>query len=268
MQKTTFTSLLAQPEKITHQDLFGVQSVVEEFPYFQAAHALYLKGLKLENSIKYNNQLKITAAYTADRAILFDLITSEVFMQNKIAETIKKLDSENQDKEIEHIELDHSKVLDDDLFQAKESEEETIQEVTQQLQIGKPLNFNKAENHSFNEWLKLSSYKPIIRDKKEETPSKKPKKNIEHKFKLIDDFIAANPKIAPPKEHHSTTNLAKVHETEKSELMTETLARVYLEQKKYKKAIQAYNILILKYPEKSGFFADQIKAVQKLQQNN
>lgn len=63
-------------------------------------------------------------------------------------------------------------------------------------------------------------------------------------------------------------NLAKEFLVEKSQLMTETLAKVYLEQKKYKKAIQAYQILILKYPEKSGFFADQIKAIKKIQQNN
>jgi len=47
--------------------------------------------------------------------------------------------------------------------------------------------------------------------------------------------------------------------------MTETLARVYWEQKKYKKAIQAFKILSLKYPEKSGFFADQIKKLKKAQ---
>jgi hypothetical protein len=50
--------------------------------------------------------------------------------------------------------------------------------------------------------------------------------------------------------------------------MTETLARIYLEQKNYEKAIQSYKILSLKYPEKSGFFADQIKAVKQLQENN
>ena len=50
-------------------------------------------------------------------------------------------------------------------------------------------------------------------------------------------------------------------------LMTETLAKVYLEQKKYENAIQAYKILSLKYPEKSGFFADQIKRIQTLQKN-
>ena len=49
--------------------------------------------------------------------------------------------------------------------------------------------------------------------------------------------------------------------------MTETLAHVYLEQKKYEKAITAFTILSLKYPEKSSFFANQIKAIKNLQKN-
>jgi hypothetical protein len=49
--------------------------------------------------------------------------------------------------------------------------------------------------------------------------------------------------------------------------MTETLARVYIEQKKYNNAIKAYRILSLKYPEKSGFFANRIKAIKILQRN-
>ena len=50
--------------------------------------------------------------------------------------------------------------------------------------------------------------------------------------------------------------------------MTETLARIYVEQKNYKKAIQSYKILSLKYPEKSSFFAIQIRAVEQLQEQN
>jgi hypothetical protein len=50
--------------------------------------------------------------------------------------------------------------------------------------------------------------------------------------------------------------------------MTETLARIYLEQKNYEKAIQSYKILSLKYPEKSGFFADQIQAIKEIQEQN
>ena len=59
-----------------------------------------------------------------------------------------------------------------------------------------------------------------------------------------------------------------IETSDTTHLMTETLARVYLEQKKYSKAIQAYEILILKYPEKSIFFADRIKDIKILQQNN
>ena len=46
--------------------------------------------------------------------------------------------------------------------------------------------------------------------------------------------------------------------------MTETLAKVFVKQKKYRKAIEAYHILGLKYPEKNGLFADQIKKIQML----
>ena len=50
------------------------------------------------------------------------------------------------------------------------------------------------------------------------------------------------------------------------ELMTETLAKVLMKQKKYNKALEAYQILGLKYPEKNSFFANQIKKIRKLKE--
>ena len=50
--------------------------------------------------------------------------------------------------------------------------------------------------------------------------------------------------------------------------MTETLAEILVEQKKYKKAIQAYNILILNNPEKNSFFASQIEKIKELQEKH
>ena len=46
--------------------------------------------------------------------------------------------------------------------------------------------------------------------------------------------------------------------------MTETLAKLYLEQKNYDRAIQSYKILILKFPEKSSYFANQIKKIKRI----
>ena len=91
--------------------------------------------------------------------------------------------------------------------------------------------------------------------------------SLARKANIIEQFIKANPKIKPKKE---TTNLVQVKTApqDTNSLMTETLARIYLEQKKYQKAIQAYEILILKYPEKSYLFADRIEDIKILQQNN
>ena len=87
------------------------------------------------------------------------------------------------------------------------------------------------------------------------------------KLEMIDKFIESNPKI-PPVNKESNSVISITVTEDKSYLMTETLAKVYLEQKKYQKAIQAYEILILKYPEKSSFFADRISDIKNLQQNN
>jgi uncharacterized protein HemY len=89
------------------------------------------------------------------------------------------------------------------------------------------------------------------------------------KAEIIDKFIETNPKISPIKQVAiNPTVQFDINQEDNSYLMTETLARVYLEQKKYTKAIQAYEILILKYPEKISFFADRISDIKILQQNN
>ena len=135
--------------------------------------------------------------------------------------------------------------------------------------MGKPIPFTNKEKHSFTEWLQLTSThdEPV---EKQNTNDDHGSENVleelerKKKFELLDKFIENNPKIVP-KESNPKVNIKESTKIDKNELMTETLAKVYLEQKKYKKAIQAFKILSLKYPEKSGFFADQIQAVKKLQ---
>ena len=147
-------------------------------------------------------------------------------------------------------------------------EEPTITE--EKLDIGKPLDFSSNETHSFQEWLQLSRNEPIDRSN-ESSPIPETAVIDEDKKKkaaLIDKFIEASPKISPVKHSTASTVTFDLNKEDNSYLMTETLARVYLEQKKYQKAIQAYEILILKYPEKSSFFADRISDIKILQHNN
>ncbi|ARV16396.1 hypothetical protein [Polaribacter sp. SA4-12] len=260
MVVSKFTEILSKKENIQQLETAELKSIVEEFPYFQAARALYLKGLKNQDSFKYNNELKITASYTTDRTVLFNYITTNHFNDQKqdIHQQIsEKISEEKISKEASSI---IKTSIEKPIKIIEEVIEEEIIEVTEKLEIGKPISFSSAENHSFGEWLQLSTRKPIVRE------TEKQVEKTTKKVDLINKFIQNNPKIKPlAKDKTIAVPVAK--NKQDSSLMTQTLAKVYLEQKKYENAIQAYRILSLKYPEKSGFFADQIKRIQILQKN-
>jgi len=315
MNTATYTQLLANPTAITKEAMGELEVVIDKYPYFQSARALQLKGLKNENSFLYNDALKVTAAYTTDRDILFDYITSELFVQNEISERIlqqsdkvKELEviSENVSEQVS-LEIDQQlkaemkkaeAIFNPDLFERKlvppvehpeiiseETEEKVLFEIDpsekivaapseeketaeETLQVDAPLPFTKKDTRSFGEWLKLTQATPIIREvvppKNEELKSSVASDEKTKKFELIEKFIQERPKLAPKPLQSKNIDLSKPYTQSSDTLMTETLAKVYLQQKNYKKAIQAYKILILKNPEKSGFFADQIRAIQKL----
>ncbi len=157
---------------------------------------------------------------------------------------------------------------------------EEIAELTpieEALEIGKPLAFEKNENHSFQEWLQLTAMTPIVRE--ETTQTTTPIEIVEQVYQpeedkkqdLIDRFIENNPRMPRAKGFEISDKDVPspvVRPRNNTLLMTETLAKVYLEQKKYDKAIQAYEILILKNPEKSSLFADRIDNIKILKNNN
>ena len=72
-------------------------------------------------------------------------------------------------------------------------------------------------------------------------------------------------KLSPTRTQKNNIDLSEISWTSSDELMTETLAKVFVKQKRYTKALQAYQILGLKYPEKNSFFADQTKEIKRLQ---
>ena len=106
----------------------------------------------------------------------------------------------------------------------------------------------KTEKYSFLDWF------DVINDNM-------PK--VDEKFDLIDEFIKNSPKIKINNDYDVKSSF-KTDQKIKDELITETLAKIYVKQEKFNKAIKAYEILSLKYPKKSSFFADQINDIKKL----
>ncbi len=308
MDTKHFNTILKNPLQLKLSDLPLLNDIIKEYPYFQAPRAIRLKSLKEQKSHSYNIELKQTAAYTIDRGVLFNFITSKIKTEKELNNDqlttvdnsedifIEATDNNTSVETLKITDAEASQIIDPFLFEEKTEENSPVPEID----IDAPLDFNKDEKHSFSEWLKLASLKPIVRKEEQETANAEPinteietevkneetttqsineivepiveiekpiikKSNIESS--LIDNFLKTNPKISPVKKDTPTINLANQNIISTEDLMTETLAKVYIAQKNYKKAIQAYKILSLKNPEKSGLFADQIRAIKKLQNN-
>ena len=269
MNTKDFIQFIEKPSTVTNIDLQQLESVIENFPYFQSARMLFLKNLKIKNNFQFNSYLKETAAFVGDRSVLFEYITQvneEVILDEK--KPILK------EEKVEEVEISSSK---EEKIPTKTT---SIQENTrtkpdddEDKEAHQTLAFTKDDKFSFNEWLQLSNVREIHR-----AIDEKIAKNIEisniikevdpsrkSKFDLIDKFIDSKPKLRPnPNKDGISDNIALSGSKENDGWMTETLAQVYIEQNKYSKAIKAYTILSLKYPEKSGFFADQIRSIKKL----
>lgn len=102
----------------------------------------------------------------------------------------------------------------------------------------------------FSEWLQQLPSAPSL-------PSNNPQDE------LVERFLKDPPSFRPRKESFDQRNIAQESLKENPEIMTETLARLYTEQGHYQKAIQAYEIMSLRFPEKSSFFAGRIRELRK-----
>lgn len=84
---------------------------------------------------------------------------------------------------------------------------------------------------------------------------------------LIDNFITANPHIKPVGEVSDVETVVLDNTNVTDSIFTESLAKIYIKQGQYDKAIRIFEKLNLKYPEKSSYFADQIRFLKKIIEN-
>jgi hypothetical protein len=250
-----------------------VYELVDIFPYFQSAHLLLLKGLHNTADVKFENQLRDSAIHIADREVLYYLLSDKPENAESKAEIIAEKETESepssdtQQTVIEtaknSIELisEFERIADlPDYSEEPGDEEENV--------FYMDPGFSLPENADL---LELDTDDSKLYDKDdiaiETSISTEDEISLKKHLQadLIDKFIIANPRIEPNREKiiHPVEDISKPFVEEKGGFVTETLARIYVSQGYYSKAIDIYEKLSLKFPEKSSYFAFQIEKVKE-----
>lgn len=316
MQKDDFIGYMSKPDALDDRSLDKIREVLADYPYFQTAHMLLLKNLANLRHVKFDQQLRLSAAYIGNRRLLFHLlrafpatdtmageapaqtglkpeasrepVTKEVSMSDEslqvkihpeketdFFEIDEKEDIKPADLGVESIggkpssgsllQIDESADYPEPIVSSVKSTGEQVPvSASQEKKTPVKKEVNPSEAHSFSYWLDL------FRTGLEEFPvsekvSEEPEKR--KKDQLIDVFISNQPSMDTSRmiDTESENPDISVHSVlESDDFITETLARIYVKQKRYEKAIAFYEKLSLKNPGKVSNFADQIQEIKKL----
>ncbi len=266
MTRDQMLRYIDDPTLLNERTLGELREILDEYPYFQTAHLLYIRNLQHEGNFRFSGQLKTCAVYATDRTVLYHLLNAgpEKHQSDNFP---LEISSVSQSGEHPMIELSDENPVQTDV------RGELAGSVVSHIENGHYdlLNFELPDNTYSLMGDENTGGKPMSELEKEtgHPPVKNGKgKESGQNADLIDRFIRDNPafNVRQPEKTEIFENPDKQpgSAAERDEFITETLARIYVNQGLYQKAISAFEKLSLKYPEKSVYFARQIEEVTNL----
>ena len=247
--KTTSESSTENEERETTIDFYARKqtSFVEETP---AQKEDFYSAKTTSESSAENEEREKTIDFYASKKANSDA-QEEQTSYSPVNIYQKQIDTEKEDT----AEVSKTLVQEENISTTEEAansdKPEPKAEIEKVSEVVKPTSNSNVTSFisTWKSWLKIDRSEIV-------TPSEQDKKAA-----IIDKFIENNPKISPIKE--DVDFIVKEKSNDISHLMTETLAQLYVEQKLYTKAIQAYKILQEKHPEKTEEFEERIEEIKK-----
>jgi predicted Zn-dependent protease len=243
--------LIKHPELLDRETLYDLRSLLALYPYYQTARLLLLQNLYLLHNPTFDEELRRAALYITDRKVIFNLVEAAHYQLKTASAASKATEKQTAGNENRTLSL-----IDNFLDSIPEEPEEKDSK-------RKPTPADAAVDYV--------SY--LLESESEEERHEARQAPLLKGQDLIDNFInngngkiqlKEEPEYMPDLDDHTASDEKEGDEG----YFTETLAKIYIKQGRYNKALEIIQRLNLNYPKKNAYFADQIRFLEKLILNN
>ena len=246
--------LIKHPEMMDKDTLYDLRSLLALYPYYQTARLLMLQNLYLLHAPTFDEELRRAAIYITDRRVIFNLVEAAHYrLRND-----KKIETATQTGKEENG-SDRTLSLIDQFLESIPKDDTGTDDKKR-----KPTPVDAAVDYVA---YLLETESEEEREAATEAPQMRGQE-------LIDDFIdnqSGKIELQEIPDYIIPDDAGEEKEEEKEpeeSYFTETLARIYIKQGRYSKALEIIKRLNLNNPKKNAYFADQIRFLQKLIINN
>ena len=243
---------------MNRETLYDLRALLALYPYYQTARLLMLQNLYLLHDPSFDEELRRAAIYISDRKVIFQMVEAAHYQ-------LKSQNSNRHEAVEGKPKSDRTSSLIDHFLHSIPTEAEEREKEPEEKR--KPTPADAAVD-----------YVAYLMETETETEHEQPSRTIT----LIDDFIEEGGfKLHKDKEaeENQESELMEKKETAEADsseaqvasenggIFTETLARIYIKQGKYERAYQIIDRLYKQHPQKSAFYIDQLRFLEKLMLN-
>lgn len=244
------TELINHPERMDRNTLYELRSLLALYPYFQTARLLMLQNLYILHDTSFDEELRRASIYITDRKMIFQLVEAAHYqLRNAGMKPAAETSAADENRTIDLI---------DSFLDAIPQDEEADQDGKQR----RPTPADAAVDYV--------AYLLATETTEDSTPEDSPQLKGQS---LIDHFLQEEQgriqlSDLPQEETEERVNASEQGESVEEEYFTETLARIYIRQGRYQKALDIIGRLSGQHPEKNIYFEDQMRFLEKLIINN
>jgi hypothetical protein len=271
MNKENLYTFIEEPGALANVPEDALKAVVDAYPYFHTSRLLYTKYLDMTNSDHYNEELSTTAVLCPDRRKLFYLIYNEEY--HKLLAQPEEFSGDGKDRTEELLDSFLTSLGEHDMqgtTVAGEGLNVVLSDYLSYLEsvgedaVTEPTEDQKLQHHDIiDAFIEKAASDTLFRPdhspagERDQIPAgERDQIPVSER-----DLIPVGERDQIPAGKH---DLIPANEENGSEILTETLAKIYIQQKKYAEALTIIKQLSLNFPKKSIYFADQIRFLEYL----